>query len=227
MIGRKIGDSAITKSFMTTKNPGPKRDSFAAALRADLLAGKFPPGTWLKQADLEAAYHAARFEVRIALAELTTQRLLDHVQNRGYRVADHTDVEREQLIETRILLETAACRLIVQRATDEQISEFQRLVEAFGGAIETDTSGRVMEINYQLHRCMYQMTGNSVLIEDIQGLRDRGVPGRTGVISPAYLRTSNSDHFEMLEMIKRRDGEGLAAVVYRHVNRWRKFSKPN
>jgi hypothetical protein len=30
----------------------------------------------------------------------------------------------------------------------------------------------------------------------------------------------------MLEMLERRDADGLAAVVYRHLNRWRKYSRP-
>ena len=41
-------------------------ESFSAALTADLLAGKYSPGEWLKQSDLEANYNANRFEVRIA-----------------------------------------------------------------------------------------------------------------------------------------------------------------
>src|SRR5438270_784607 len=109
---------------MAAKNSEAATKEFSAALRSDLLAGGYSPGTWLKQADLEEKYSANRFEVRIALAELTAQRLLDHIPNRGYRVATHTDIEREQLIETRILIESSACRLIVQRATEEEIAEF-------------------------------------------------------------------------------------------------------
>ncbi len=28
-------------------------------------------------------------------------------------------------------------------------------------------------------------------------------------------------------MLKRRDAEGLAHIVYRHLNRWREFTKPS
>jgi hypothetical protein len=31
----------------------------------------------------------------------------------------------------------------------------------------------------------------------------------------------------MLDMLKRRDAEGLAHIVYRHLNRWREFSRPS
>ena len=54
-----------------------------------------------------------------------------------------------------------------------------------------------------------------------------GMPGRRGLWDAMKsVRNSNDDHFEMLEALKRRDADGLAAAVYRHLNRWRKSSRP-
>lgn len=204
-----------------------KPDSFSAALRADLLSGKYSPGEWLKQADLEAAYKANRFEVRIALAELSVQGLIEHIPNRGYRVCNHSDQDRENLYEVRTLLEVAASRLVVQRATEEQIEEFGRLVKLFDAAIESEGSARLRELNYELHNCFYSMAGNPLLAKQIKDLRDRGIPGRKGTWDTLKaIKASGADHFEMWEMLRRRDAEGMAAVVYRHLNRWRKYSKP-
>ena len=44
--------------------------------------------------------------------------LLEHLPNRGYKVRTHSQEEREQLYEVRTLLEVAACRLVVLRATE-------------------------------------------------------------------------------------------------------------
>ena len=204
-----------------------KETRFSEALTADLLAGKYSPGEWLKQADLEAAYNANRFEVRIALAELSVRGLLEHLPNRGYRVCNHTKEVREDLYEVRTLLEVAASRLVVQRATDDQIDEFERLVKLFDEAITAHGQDRMREINYELHNYLYSMTGNPQLAAQINELRQRGIPGRRGLWDTARsLQASNEDHFEMLQMLKRRDADGLAAAVYRHLNRWRTYSKP-
>ena len=204
-----------------------KETRFSEALRADLLAGKYSPGEWLKQADLEASYSVNRFEVRIALAELSVRGLLEHLPNRGYRVCNHSREEREHLYEVRTLLEVAASRLVVQRATDAQIAEFERLVERFDQAIESHGQDAMRAINYELHDHLYSMSGNPLLAAQINDLRQRGIPGRRGLWDTAKsLKASNADHFEMLDMLKRRDADGLAAVVYRHLNRWRKYSKP-
>ncbi|QAU35715.1 GntR family transcriptional regulator [Janthinobacterium sp. 17J80-10] len=206
---------------------GDKEQNFSEALMADLLAGKYSPGEWLKQAELEGNYGANRFEVRIALAELNIRGLIEHLPNRGYRVCNYTDQDREQLYEVRTLIETAACRLIVQRATDDQIAEFERLVRAFQFAAENEGQLKMREINFELHACLYSMAGNPMLAAQIKNLRERGIPGRKGVWDTVKsVQVSNADHVEMLDMLRRRDAEGLAAVVYNHLNRWRKYAKP-
>ncbi|HYC38592.1 MAG TPA: GntR family transcriptional regulator [Usitatibacter sp.] len=204
-----------------------KATRFSEALTEDLLAGKYSPGEWLKQADLEATYNVNRFEVRIALAELAVRGLIEHLPNRGYRVCNHSNEEREHLYEVRTLLEVAASRLVVQRATDAQVAEFERLVRLFDEGIEAFGQDRMRTINYELHNHLYSMTGNPLLAAQINDLRQRGIPGRRGLWDTSKsLKASNEDHFEMLQMLKRRDADGLAAAVYRHLNRWRKYSKP-
>ena len=217
------------RNTVTTERdtPSDKETRFSEALTADLLAGKYSPGEWLKQADLEASYNVNRFEVRIALAELSVRGLLEHLPNRGYRVCNHSHEEREHLYEVRTLLEVAASRLVVQRATDAQIAEFERLVNAFEEATQASGQDRMRTLNYQLHDHLYMMTGNALLAGQISDLRERGIPGRRGLWDAAKsVKASSSDHFEMLDMLKRRDADGLAAVIYRHLNRWRKYSKP-
>lgn len=216
-----------TRVTTASEDTAGQETRFSEALTADLLAGKYSPGEWLKQADLEAAYSVNRFEVRIALAELAVRGLLEHLPNRGYRVCNHSREDREQLYEVRTLLEVAASRLVVQRANEAQIAEFERLVKVFDEAIESADQDRMREINYGLHNHLYSMSGNALLAAQINDLRQRGIPGRRGLWDMAKsLKASNFDHFEMLDMLKRRDADGLAAVVYRHLNRWRKYTKP-
>ncbi len=217
----------VTRVTTAPEMNAEKEARFSEALTADLLAGKYSPGEWLKQADLEAAYKVNRFEVRIALAELSVRGMLEHLPNRGYRVCNHSQEDREQLYEVRTLLEVAASRLVVQRASDAEIAEFERLVHEFDEATESAGQDRMRELNYELHNRLYAMSGNQLLAAQINDLRQRGIPGRRGLWDAVKsVKASNADHFEMLEMLKRRDADGLAAVVYRHLNRWRKYTKP-
>lgn len=198
--------------------------SFSEQLRADLFAGRFRPGEWLKQADLEAHYKANRFEVRIALSEMAARHLLDHIPNKGYRVSNPDERQRAELYQVRTILEMAAARMIVSRVTDADVDKFAELVHAFDHALEAGSNGRLRDINYRLHDVLYRLCGNDLLADQIQELRERGVHNKPGTWSTvAGIRASNMDHLEMLEMLKRRDGEGLAHTVYAHLNRWKEY----
>lgn len=209
---------------MTSPELETAEKAFNEELRADLLRGRFRPGEWLKQADLEALYKANRFEVRIALSELAARHLLEHIPNRGYRVAKPSDRQRDQLYETRSILETAAARLVVTRISDADIDAFAELVHRFQHAIEHGGREQLRELNFQLHDKLYRASGNDLLADQIRELRERGSGFASGTWDNlAGVRRSNADHLEMLEMLRRRDGEALAHSVYRHLNRWREF----
>jgi DNA-binding GntR family transcriptional regulator len=202
--------------------------SFSQRLHEDLLSGKYRPGEWLKQIDLESEYGVNRFEVRIALSELAARHLLDHAPNRGYRVASPTGRVREELYEVRTMLETAAARLVAVRANAADLQAFEKLVEQFDRETKAGNLGGLVQLNGELHDMFYSMCGNTLLSTQIKELRERGMPGRSsGWQAPGGLQASNEDHLEMLEMLKRRDAEGLAHIVYRHLNRWREFTKPS
>lgn len=208
--------------------PEPRDPSFSAQLKADLLAGKFRPGEWLKQADLESMYGANRFEVRIALTELAARNLIDHFPNRGYRVGNPTDREREELYEVRTILETQAARLLVARVTVDDVDALTGLIQEFEAIIESGGLARLREVNFRFHDRFYEITGNRVLTAQIRELRERGTPGRSGSWETlAAIRASHADHVEMVELLRKRDVEHLAFVVHRHLNRWREFAHPS
>ncbi len=198
------------------------------ALREDILAGVFHAGEWLKQADIEEKYNANRFEVRMALSDLAARKIIDHIPNRGYRVIQPTDREREELYEVRTILETAAAKLAVQRATEEDIAELKALVDNFYDAIETKSQKELRELNVRFHEKFYSLSGNDLLAQQIKEMRERGLPGRVGSWNTLKaIRASNDDHATMVDMLRKKDSEGIAYVVYRHLNRWREFSQPD
>ncbi|WP_336964617.1 GntR family transcriptional regulator [Sphingobium aquiterrae] len=201
-----------------------KKDGAAdliAAMEADLLGGRFRPGEWLKQADIEAMYSAHRFDVRMALLDLKVRHLIEHVKNRGYRVINLTEREREYLIETRTILETGAISLAAQRRSEEDISDLNALVHQFEDAIELGDLDVLRGLNAEFHDRLYQACGNLTLAAEIKALRQRGLPGARGWRSVPAIKNSNKDHAEMVQLLEARNGEALSAIVRAHLNRWR------
>lgn len=208
----------------TREDPSEKQAetaSLVSRLEADLLGGVFRPGEWLKQTDIETNYDAHRFDVRMALLDLKTRQLLEHVPNRGYRVANLSQQEREELIEARTVLEVAAARRVVERATDEDVADLDQIVAEFDANMEDADLPLLRALNARFHDRLYAICGNRVMMEEIKALRHRGLPGVRGWRATSAIQRSNRDHSDMVEMIRGRDADGLVRTIESHLNRWR------
>ncbi|MDJ1159131.1 GntR family transcriptional regulator [Chelatococcus sp. SYSU_G07232] len=189
-------------------------DEIAEAIRL----GAFRPGEWLRQIDLEEKFRATRFDVRTALNELVVRKAIEHVPNRGHRVAE-IDVETlKALREVRVLIETAAVPAIVARIDAATLARLDDLARAFGAAVETGTRAEQSRINSDFHHLMYRLSGNPVLEELIWNLRDRA-RGSTLTFWPSHeaLRRSDRDHHAMVAALAARDAEELARLVAAHI----------
>lgn len=199
----------------------------ADAIEADLQAGHYRAGEWLKQADVEERYGAHRFDVRMALLELRTRHLLTHVRHRGYRVADPSQGEREDLVQVRTILETAAVRLAAERITEQDIARLGGIVEEFGRHMEDGDQEHLRALNVLFHDTLYQTCGNPLLAAQIKLMRQRGLPGRGNIWGQAAaIRRSHQDHLQTLRLLARRDAQALAVLTEEHLNRWRVAGQP-
>lgn len=95
----------------------------AERLRAAILGGRFHAGEWLRPADLRLEYDVSATVVRDALARLAEQNLAVLSPNRGYHVVSFGDQDVQELVEFRIVAETAALRLSIARGGLEWESE--------------------------------------------------------------------------------------------------------
>lgn len=84
-------------------------------LRSAIVNGRFEAGERLLPADLAARYQVSPTVVREALMRLTEQRLAVATPNRGHHVAHMTLQDMHELVEVRVINETAALRLSIER----------------------------------------------------------------------------------------------------------------
>jgi DNA-binding GntR family transcriptional regulator len=178
----------------------------------------YRPGEWLRQIDLEEAFQATRFDVRAALDELAVRKTIEHVPNRGYRVTE-IDLETYRAIrDTRIILESAACRLVIGKMDDEAIARLDALAHDFRQAVQNGTRVEQSEINRAFHSLIYAHCGNPVLVETIWSLRDRSRGSAVTVwASHQALLASDADHHAMVAAIRAGDGERLADLISHHI----------
>ena len=200
------------------KNTSTRRAMLANEIAQAIRLRAFRPGEWLRQIDLEERFEATRFDVRSALDELAVRKTIEHVPNRGYRVAEVDLKTYEEILATRIILERATAEGVVARIDDAAIARLDQLAAQFSAAVTTGSRTEQSEINRAFHQFMYSFCGNAVLEEMIWGLRDRGRGSQITVWSShELLQKSDREHLEMMAALRARDAERLAALIAIHI----------
>lgn len=209
------------------RKTGTRRAALANEIAEAIRLRLFRPGEWLRQIDLEERFQATRFDVRSALDELAVRKTIEHVPNRGYRVAEIDLKTYGEILAVRVMLETAAAEAAAARIDAAAIARLDELAAHFSSAVLTGSRTEQSEINRAFHQLMYSFCGNAVLQETIWALRDRGRGSRITVWSSheALLR-SDREHHAMMAALKARDAAGLAALVAAHVAKGDPASPP-
>jgi DNA-binding GntR family transcriptional regulator len=184
----------------------------------DILGGLLPPGTWLKQIDLEKRYECTRPEVRRALDRLAQKRLVEHVPNRGYHVYEPDGRRAAEVSDIRVILETAIAGEIVQNASSDSIRKLRVLAKRFDEMIFLGTMLELYEANLAFHRELLTLGGNTELVDLITEIRQRTSSAPVSQWrTRARVEQSGREHHLMIDAIEAGDVEELKRLTIRHI----------
>jgi DNA-binding GntR family transcriptional regulator len=184
----------------------------------DILTGTLPPGTWLKQIDLERRYAATRPDVRRALDRLSQKRLVEHVPNRGYHVFEPDGRRAAEVSDIRVILETAVTGTIVSNATGDSIQKLRLLAQRFDEMVLLGTVLELYEANLAFHRELLALGGNKELVDLITEIRQRTSSAPVSQWrTRARIEQSGREHSMMIEAITAGDPEELKRLTELHI----------
>src|SRR5690606_3577980 len=90
-----------------------------AGLKRDILSGELAPGLALRLEFLKQRYQLSFTPLREALNRLHSERLVDSVALKGFRVAPLSLKEMQDSMSVRTLIDCEALRRSIERATDD------------------------------------------------------------------------------------------------------------
>ena len=130
-------------------------------LSQEILLGRIPPGTHLREAELSKKFGTSRGPVREALRLLEAKRLIQYEANRGAHVSMLSAEDVAQIYEVRLLLEK---HVVSERSVNELDAD--RLEEIVGEmrkhAVEKDLPSLVTD-DLAFHGYMVRQSDNSYL----------------------------------------------------------------
>ena len=193
-------------------------EAVAVAIAADIGAGLLGNGAWLKQVDIEARYRCSRADARRALEALAIRGKVQRIPQRGYYVTMIDEDSRRELVEVRVVLETAIVAGIVERATAKDIADLRRLAGLFAKAMKHGDAAEKYEANRAFHVRLTEICPNRELVK--LALAVRGDLPTTPMVqwhSQARIERSCREHLEIVDALAKRDAAALKALIARHI----------
>jgi len=187
-----------------------------------------PEEVRLDERRLSESLGVSRTPIREAMTLLEQEGFVRTRPRRGIFVVRKTKREIVEMVTVWAALESMAARLAAGRASDAQITELRRLMDAFQQGNEGERLAEYSDANIAFHQAIIRISGCALLAEMTENLFIHMRAIRKLTIHQAN-RAARSivDHMNIIEALERRDADaaerlarehtlGLAAHVERH-----------
>jgi DNA-binding GntR family transcriptional regulator len=188
------------------------------SIRDAIVNGDFAPRQRLVEADLSEQFGASRAAVRTALVQLTSEGLVERVQNRGARVRAVSLAEAIEITEVRMAVEGLCAAKAAERLTDDDRERLRGIGTAMQDAVATADLFGYSELNKQLHALVRTLSGQSTAIAVLERLRGQNVRHQFRLaMQPGRPSVSLPQHLEIIDALCHGDPEAAEAAVRRHL----------
>jgi DNA-binding GntR family transcriptional regulator len=187
-------------------------------IRAAIADGEFVPDQRLVEADLSERFGASRASVRTALVQLTSEGLVERVQNRGARVRAISLAEAIEMTEVRMALEGLCAAKAAERLTDDDRGQLRDIGSAMREAVAAGDLLAYSEQNKELHALIRALGGQATARAILERLRGQNVRHQFQLaMQPGRAAASLPQHLEIIEALCAGDPDAAEAAMRRHL----------
>ena len=179
-----------------------------------ILSGEFPAGARIGEAEMALRLGISRGPIREAFRGLEEVGLVRFEKNRGVFVREIDIAEADQNYEVRGALEALAVRILAKKISDEEIQELLSIVKSMDKAVARDEAAQYAALNFELHRRIFEMAGNTKLMEMYDRITKELMLFRRRSLAP---HPTLDEHREIVEKIAAHDAEGASGAMLNHV----------
>jgi DNA-binding FadR family transcriptional regulator len=124
---------------------------------------------------------------------------------------------QDELLDVRRMFEPAVARVAALRATDEDLADLQRILEAQRQKLKSGQSAIAEDTAF--HAILARSTRNRVIMSIMATLNDLLVESRTQSLQQKGRPARSVDgHEAVVAALRRRDAEGASQAMYNHID---------
>lgn len=192
-------------------------------IRDGITSGHYPLGAPLYEKVLAEEFGISKTPVREALVQLQHDGLVVVVPHSGTFVFDLADGEVSELCELRLILETNALQLAMQRQPGRMTSDSDKIVESMRQAIVAGRIDEYRSLDNQFHWAFFAHCGNAYLATSYAMIEAKITTLRMRLITPLpeLITASMEEHALIASALADADTSRAIAILTAHVRRAR------
>lgn len=184
-------------------------------IKQEIVTLKLSPGAYLDRERLQEGLKVGATPIREALLQLEAEHLVTSVTKGGFYVKDMNLQSIKDLLENRLYLERYVGFLAIQRMTEKEIEELEKIALEMEALAESDKEYEVVMKDMEFHTLLVKISRNSQLEKIMSFIYNECL--RVWFISHyEELNESVKMHFETVEVLKKKDWKLLDMDITNH-----------
>jgi GntR family carbon starvation induced transcriptional regulator len=223
--GKRQGNPSIANDLLGNSGPESITSRTYAQLKSDIMSGTLEPGRKLKIEVLRKSYDVGTSPIREALSLLTSDKFVERIDQRGFRVAKVSLSDFDELLKTRCWLEERALRESIANGAsgweEQVVLATYRLSRVPRSEVEDHFVANVeWEARHKhFHMTLISASGSSILYKFCDQLYDQNIRYRQLSGSTAFpARDVNTEHAAICDAVLARDADLAAELLIAHYN---------
>lgn len=184
-------------------------------LSAEILDGRIPPGSSLREEQIAEVMGVSRTPVREALRRLSEEGFVEYFPHRGARLMTLTPERAHEIFEVREALEGMAARNAATRMPSGRIAALRESFERIRRQVE---AGDYSDVGDHLHMEIFDNCGNDRLKRLMLSIRKQVTwMQHVAVRVPGRLDRAFIEHDAVLRALENRDPDQAEAAMRSHI----------
>lgn len=198
------------------------RDKALRILRQAIVSGEIRAGELYSATALARRLGVSVSPVREAMLTLVNAGIMEPVRNRGFRVAELSQGDLDEIFELRLFLEVPVVQSLAAIDLTGEQARLDDLVRATEVSAAAGDVNSFLATDREFHLALIELHGNGRLASTVANLRDQTRLYGLKDTNTHTLSTAAAEHREILEALLAGDADRVGNVLTRHLNHIRK-----
>lgn len=197
----------------------PIRDIAYEQLKHAIITGQIPAGSRIVETAYADKLHISRTPLREALRKLEKDGLVEYVLHRGVVVRAFTIEDIEEIFTIRNAMMMLLLPSIAENVTEEALGRLRDILKEMDIAQEQADAEKLAVLNRTFHGTIEHLSPKLRILRVIDS-QEEYVNRFSALTIASIVRrsTAHQEHHEMVELLEKRDLEGLKKLMEHHLD---------